>query len=76
LFRFRRVLLAYWQSVCPPTARLDERGKPVDNVGVLPIGGPLGGLPVQPSGSASIWIAYAGSWAAYWLFSPRGVCGT
>jgi hypothetical protein len=66
--------LAYRQSVCPPDlrGRMNAASRWI-TWGVLPIGGLLGGLAGSAIGiRPSIWIAYAGSWAAGFLvyFSP------
>ncbi len=66
--------VAYRQSVCPPElrGRMNAASRWI-LWGVLPVGGVLGGslgsvVGIRPS----IWIAYAGSWAAGFLlfFSP------
>ena len=66
--------LAYRQSVCPPDlrGRMNAASRWI-TWGVLPIGGLLGGFAGSAIGiRPSIWIAYAGSWAAGFLvyFSP------
>jgi hypothetical protein len=66
--------LAYRQSVCPPDlrGRMNAASRWI-TWGVLPIGGLLGGFAGAAIGiRPSIWIAYAGSWAAGFLvyFSP------
>jgi MFS family permease len=71
---FGAAQLAYRQSVCPP----EMRGRMNAAIrwiiwGVLPFGGLLGGVLGSTIGiRPSIWIAYAGSWAAGFLvfFSP------
>jgi len=66
--------LAYRQSVCPPgmRGRMNAASRWII-WGTLPFGGLLGGLLGSIIGiRASIWIAYAGSWACGFLvfFSP------
>lgn len=66
--------LAYQQAVCPPDlrGRVNAAGRWLVR-GTLPIGGLLGGLLAAVIGiRSSIWIAYAGEWAAGFLvfFSP------
>jgi MFS family permease len=66
--------LAYRQSVCPPDlrGRMNAASRWI-TWGVLPVGALLGGLAGSAIGiRPSIWIAYAGSWAAGFLvyFSP------
>jgi MFS family permease len=66
--------LAYRQSVCPPglRGRMNAASRWII-WGTLPFGGLLGGILGSTIGiRSSIWIAYAGSWAAGFLvfFSP------
>jgi len=66
--------LAYRQLVCPPDlrGRMNAASRWI-TWGVLPVGGVLAGFAGSAIGiRPSIWIAYAGSWAAGFLvyFSP------
>ncbi len=65
--------VSYRQAICPPRL-LGRMNAAVRWVvwGTLPLGGVLGGAFGTLLGvRTTLWIAFAGSWAAGWCSSPR-----